>query len=146
MAISQLRVVTFLTKPFVYYDTKMQLTGICVKILKQLSRDLNFDYNISRINDCHYGSETMDGKWSGLIGELQRDNADIAIQAISVTEERSRVVNFTAPFMMSGIAAAMKATHVDQGGESKISQNYMRILYPTVKAGIRENAALPSFR
>ena len=125
MVISHLRVVTFLTKPFVYYDTKLQLTGICIKILKQLSRDLNFEYNISRIDDAHYGSEMTNGEWSGLIGELQRDNADIAIQAISVTEERSRVVNFTAPFMMSGIAAAMEATNEDRGGESKISHNYM---------------------
>ena len=116
MTNTTLTVITFETEPFVYRNRKGEYAGICVRILKQLSNDLGFHYVIRESEDEHFGVET-DGEWSGLIGELIRPTgyADMAIQTISVTENRSRVVNFTAPFMMSGISAMMEATDTSRG-------------------------------
>ena len=113
-----LRVITFETDPFVYHNRKSEYSGICIKILRQLSKDLGFEYTINESVDAHYGVEA-DGKWTGLIGALQRNEADMALQTISVTEDRSKVVDFTAPYMMSGISAMMEATDMTGGGESK---------------------------
>ena len=115
-----LRVVTFVQEPFVYHNTKSEYSGICIKILRQLSKDLGFEFNITESDDAHYGIET-NGEWSGLIGALHRNEADMAVQTISVTEERSGVVNFTAPFMMSGISAMMEATERTGQGKSRES-------------------------
>ena len=98
-------------------DEKGEHSGICHKILQQLQEDLAFTADIKFFNHTNYGSYDETTKnWTGLIGELQAGNADMAAQTITVTAQRGAVVNFTAPFMMSGIAAMMKAVN-SQGGK-----------------------------
>ena len=152
----ELRVVTFITKPYVYRNRKNELVGTCIKILNQLSNDLGFNYKINCAKQDQYGVEntgaplikfvifslswqdeysiqeihkieyfsTLAGKWTGLIGELQENRADIAVQTISVTENRSKVVNFTAPFTMTGITAMMEEQQHDAGTDE--SENHYK--------------------
>lgn len=51
-----------------------------------------------------YGGEIQPGVWNGMIGELIKRTADVAVAAITVTPKRSKVVDFSHPFMESGIS------------------------------------------
>lgn len=58
------------------------------------------------IGNDFIGEPTPDGNWTGCIGSLQRNEADIAICSIAVTEERSKVVAFTHPYMYTPVTFA----------------------------------------
>ena len=50
-----------------------------------------------------YGS--FDGsRWSGIVGELVENRADLAVAPLTITAEREQVVDFTKPFMTFGAA------------------------------------------
>ena len=64
-------------------------------VLDTLKFDLNFTYIVIQPNDGLYGQELDNGSWTGLVGELDKKQADIAVSDLSVTEQRSKVVDFT---------------------------------------------------
>lgn len=57
-----------------------------------------------------YGVENPNvaGGWDGIVGELVRREADLAIASMTITSERERVVDFSKPFMSLGIAIMIK--------------------------------------
>jgi ionotropic glutamate receptor NMDA 1 len=67
-----------------------------------LENDLGFKADLHVVKDGKYGA-LNDGKWNGLIGELVRGEADLAIADLTITDSRSRAVNFTQPFLHSGM-------------------------------------------
>ncbi|XP_054715427.1 glutamate receptor ionotropic, kainate 5-like [Uloborus diversus] len=50
--------------------------------------------------DNEWGRINKNGSWTGLIGMLQRNEADFAISSVSVTEERSFAVDFSVPYVI----------------------------------------------
>ena len=66
-----------------------------VDVLKTLKNDLNFTYTIKYPSDMSYGQLLDNGSWNGIVGELHKQNADIGLCDLSVTEQRSKVVDFT---------------------------------------------------
>ena len=66
-----------------------------VDLLNILAFNLNFTYTIKQPKDMSYGQILDNGSWNGIIGELHRRNADIGLCDLAVTEQRSRVVDFT---------------------------------------------------
>ena len=64
-------------------------------VLDTLKFDLNFTYIVRQPKDISYGQELDNGSWTGLVGELDKKQADIAVSDLSVTEQRSKVVDFT---------------------------------------------------
>ena len=49
------------------------------------------------VSDGFYGSK-VNGTWNGMIGELYRNEADLAAAQLTDTEARSKVVDFVAPY------------------------------------------------
>ncbi len=45
-----------------------------------------------------------DGNWNGMIGELVRHEADLAISSLTITLVREQAVEFSLPFMNLGIS------------------------------------------
>jgi hypothetical protein len=62
------------------------------------------------VKDGKYGAENPNspGGWDGVVGELIRHEADIAIASMTITSERERVIDFSKPFMSLGISIMIK--------------------------------------
>lgn len=62
------------------------------------------------VKDGKYGAENPNspGGWDGIVGELVRHEADIAVASMTITSERERVIDFSKPFMSLGISIMIK--------------------------------------
>ncbi|XP_029165094.1 glutamate receptor ionotropic, kainate 2-like isoform X2 [Nylanderia fulva] len=77
--------------------------GFGVDIIERISKILGFNYTLQV--EAQTGSENpITGKWSGMLGKLMNDEADMAISDLTITSERESVVDFTNPFMNLGIS------------------------------------------
>lgn len=54
-------------------------------------------------NNVWYGF-VQNGKWNGLIAELVNRKTDMVMTSLMINSEREAVVDFTVPFMETGIA------------------------------------------
>ena len=83
--------------------------GYCIDLLRKLTNQLGFKVRLHVTKDGKHGSKnSTTGQWSGLIGELVRGDADMALGDLTVSEERSKVVDFTESFMDIGIGILVK--------------------------------------
>ena len=83
--------------------------GYCIDLLKMLISDLHLAVRLHVVKDARYGSKnSTTEQWSGLIGELVRGEADIALGDLTDSQERSMVVDFTQSFIDTGIGVLVK--------------------------------------
>ncbi|XP_055958856.1 glutamate receptor U1-like, partial [Patella vulgata] len=60
------------------------------------------------VADGNYGGQNEVGEWQGLVGQLTRQEVDIVIADLSLTKERSRVIDFILPpFHTTNLAALL---------------------------------------
>lgn len=62
--------------------------GIDGFLLKDLSKTLDFDYELYVPEDGEYGRINSDGKWTGILGMLDRGEVDMGFGSMFVTEKR----------------------------------------------------------
>lgn len=48
------------------------------------------------------------GDWNGMVGELVRNEADMAIAPLTISLQRQTAIDFTMPFMRIGISIMIK--------------------------------------
>ena len=90
-------------------------TGYCIDLLKLLMRELGFSVIIQVVKDGKYGAlNHTTGKWSGLIGEVIGGEADIALADLTINEQRSKVIDFTHPFLDAGMGVLVKVARRDK--------------------------------
>lgn len=83
--------------------------GYCVDLMNELTKIVDFEYEIYTVPDGMYGSKDSNEEWTGLIGELVNTKADLALASLSVLPERELVVDFTIPYYEPvGITILMK--------------------------------------
>ncbi|KAG8194662.1 hypothetical protein JTE90_003132 [Oedothorax gibbosus] len=82
--------------------------GFCVDLIVELSKILHFDYEIRLVKDKEYGKRKANGRWSGMIGEVMRGEAHMAVAGLSINFKREKAVDFTMPFMNTGISILFK--------------------------------------
>lgn len=46
--------------------------GYCIDLLDRIAEHRQFKYTIHEVRDKAYGSKDANGKWNGMVGELQR--------------------------------------------------------------------------
>ncbi|XP_067949730.1 glutamate receptor 4-like [Watersipora subatra] len=80
--------------------------GYAIDLVARLAKTVGFNYVIKPVKD--HGNLQADGNWSGMIGELIAKRADLAVADLTITSERERVVEFSAPFMNLGISIMIK--------------------------------------
>lgn len=89
-----------------------QYEGFAVDLIHELSKLVNFKYRWREVADKKYGSkETLANGttvWNGMIGEIVRGQADLAIVDLTITAQREEAVDFTLPFMNTGISILFK--------------------------------------
>ncbi|XP_033743404.1 glutamate receptor-like isoform X2 [Pecten maximus] len=87
---------------------KHKFEGFCIDLAARIADYVNFTYDICLVKDLTYGTKVENGTWNGMIGELTRREADLAIAPITISSARERVVDFTKPFMSLGISIMIK--------------------------------------
>ncbi|XP_075228817.1 glutamate receptor IB [Lycorma delicatula] len=84
--------------------------GYCKDLADLIAKRLGISYELRIVKDGQYGAENSDvkGGWDGMVGELIRKEADMAIAPMTITSERERVIDFSKPFMSLGISIMIK--------------------------------------
>lgn len=96
--------------PFDTVDENGDPTGVDVDLIKAFGEYAGYDIKIE------------DTAWDGLIPSLQTGKADLVISAMSITDERDKVVDFSKPYAMARIAVlagADSAAETDADFDSK---------------------------
>ncbi|KAM9746244.1 LOW QUALITY PROTEIN: glutamate receptor, ionotropic, N-methyl D-aspartate 2Ca [Menidia menidia] len=83
--------------------TKLCCKGFCIDILKKLSRTIKFSYDLYLVTNGKHG-KLVRGIWNGMIGEVFYRRADMAIGSLTINEERSEIIDFSVPFVETGIS------------------------------------------
>ncbi|XP_035223525.1 glutamate receptor ionotropic, delta-1-like [Stegodyphus dumicola] len=95
--------------PYVEVDEnengELMLSGIEGKFLDLVLKSIGLPYKIVMPPDKEWGSRLPNGSWSGIIGRVQRGEADIGISA-AITEQRLAVVDFSTPYSIESITFA----------------------------------------
>ncbi|XP_062614657.1 glutamate receptor ionotropic, NMDA 2B-like isoform X1 [Saccostrea cucullata] len=78
--------------------------GLCIDILRVLSSKMQFDYELYEVPDQTWGlPDQQTGEWNGLIKQIQDGLADMVLTSLKITPKRSEVVDFSIPFLETGI-------------------------------------------
>lgn len=81
--------------------------GYTVDLLNQLAQVLQFTYVIRLVADGNYGSNST-GTWNGMMAEVMEGVAHMAVADLTITPSRDSAVDFTMPFMNTGISILFK--------------------------------------
>jgi ABC-type amino acid transport substrate-binding protein len=74
--------------------------GYIPDLLEHIARLTNSKFTLKIVSDGKYGAKDNNAaKWNGMIGEVIDEHAHVAAAAITVSQERSAVVDFTDHFM-----------------------------------------------
>ncbi|KAI5647011.1 receptor family ligand binding region domain-containing protein [Phthorimaea operculella] len=96
-------VTSILLEPYLMQKTEYghrdELIGFCKDLAELVARKMGIKYELRVVKDAEYGIESPLEGWTGMIGEIVRKEADIAIAPLAVTPDRERVVDFSEPFL-----------------------------------------------
>jgi len=81
--------------------------GFCVDLVKELSKEVKFKYEFYLVEGGGYGS-FKNGRWTGMIADLRAQKADMAVIDMSITSIRQTAVDFTMPYMTTGVGILYK--------------------------------------
>ncbi|XP_041674486.1 glutamate receptor ionotropic, kainate 2 isoform X1 [Drosophila eugracilis] len=108
-------VITILETPYVMMHYGKNFTGnerfygFCVDILETISHEVGFDYILDLVPDRKYGAKDPEtGEWNGMVAQLMKNKADLAVGSMTITYARESVIDFTKPFMNLGISILFK--------------------------------------
>ncbi|XP_011061884.1 PREDICTED: glutamate receptor ionotropic, kainate 2-like isoform X2 [Acromyrmex echinatior] len=108
-------VITILETPYVMmhheknYTGNSRFYGFCMDLLAAVAREVGFSYRLELVPDRKYGARDPEtGEWNGIVRELMRHRADLAVGSMTINYARERVIDFTKPFMNLGISILFK--------------------------------------
>ncbi|XP_054721270.1 glutamate receptor ionotropic, kainate glr-3-like [Uloborus diversus] len=76
----------------------MMESGPEAELLKTVREKLGFRYQILKPQDGEWGRQLPNGSWTGLVGMLNRKEADIAAGCITITYQRHKACGFSIPY------------------------------------------------
>ncbi|XP_040212898.1 glutamate receptor ionotropic, NMDA 2A [Rana temporaria] len=84
--------------------------GFCIDILKKLSSTVKFTYDLYLVTNGKHGKK-INNVWNGMIGEVVYKRAVMAVGSLTINEERSEVVDFSVPFVETGISVMVSRSN-----------------------------------
>lgn len=96
-------------------DQRYCCRGYCMDLLKELSKKINFTYSLALSPDGQFGNYIIRNhsgigkkEWTGLIGELVSERADMIVAPLTINPERAEFIEFSKPFKYQGITILEK--------------------------------------
>ncbi|XP_076845092.1 putative glutamate receptor [Brachyhypopomus gauderio] len=102
-----LKVTTITQEPYTI-SKGSELEGYCMELLTKLASRVGFKYTLHLVKDGKFGSKDDRGIWTGMIGEVVRGEADLALAPLTLTAVRETAVDMTKPFMQTGLSFVMR--------------------------------------
>ncbi|XP_035219402.1 glutamate receptor 4-like [Stegodyphus dumicola] len=102
-----LRVTSILVEPFLKIHADGKYEGYVIDLLEELMKVIGRSYVLNLVKDEAYGV-LYDGRWNGMIGELVRGEADLAVAPLTKTKERETAIDFSKSFMLLGLNILLK--------------------------------------
>ncbi|PSN46811.1 Ionotropic receptor 145 [Blattella germanica] len=91
-----------------------KLSGFYGEVWSVLQEKLKFKENFLEPRDGgSYGSQSMNGTWSGMMGMLVRNEADIAIGGFALTPERLEAIDFLPPMVEGSVTVYIRQPDLD---------------------------------
>ncbi|KAM9785911.1 putative glutamate receptor [Neosynchiropus ocellatus] len=116
-----LSIVTIKEEPYLTVN-QGEFEGYCVDLTLELSKLVGFNYDMRLVQDGRYGALDSQGQWTGMIGDVIRGNADLAVAPLTLTATREMAVDMTTPFMLTGISFLMlKDSMAEESGFSLLA-------------------------
>ena len=81
--------------------------GLIIEFFQLIIADLNVKVDLYIVADGKYGAFT-NGRWNGLIGDVAYGKADMAVAGLTITSDRSSVVDFTVPYLQADMGIIVK--------------------------------------
>ncbi|XP_033023477.1 glutamate receptor ionotropic, NMDA 2A-like isoform X1 [Lacerta agilis] len=91
-------------------NVKKCCKGFCIDILKKLSKAIKFTYDLYLVTNGKHGKK-INNEWNGMIGEVVKKQAVMAVGSLTINGERSEVVDFSVPFVETGISVMVSRSN-----------------------------------
>ncbi|XP_071544649.1 glutamate receptor U1-like isoform X2 [Panulirus ornatus] len=99
-----LKVLTFVWEPSIFYfrtenGTLLFRYGVDIDLTKTLSHVLNFTIQFEEPpNDERWGRLTENGSFTGLLGQVNRSQADVGVANLYVPQRQVNIIEYSAPY------------------------------------------------
>uniref|UniRef100_A0A7N6ALZ2 Glutamate receptor n=1 Tax=Anabas testudineus TaxID=64144 RepID=A0A7N6ALZ2_ANATE len=84
--------------------------GFCIDILKKIARNVKFTYDLYLVTNGKHGKK-INNVWNGMVGEVVYKKAAMAVGSLTINEERSEVIDFSVPFVETGISVMVSRSN-----------------------------------
>ncbi|XP_063079938.1 glutamate receptor ionotropic, NMDA 2B [Engraulis encrasicolus] len=84
--------------------------GFCIDILKKIAKSVKFTYDLYLVTNGKHGKK-VNGTWNGMVGEVATKKAHMAVGSLTINEERSEVIDFSVPFIETGISVMVSRSN-----------------------------------
>merc|ERR1712242_65116 len=78
--------------------------GFCVDLAQEIGKVAGIAYKLQTPSDGKYEKIISSGDWNGMIGDLINERADIALADLTINKDRMDAVDFSVPFMNTGVS------------------------------------------
>ncbi|XP_064171391.1 glutamate receptor ionotropic, NMDA 2A-like [Anguilla rostrata] len=84
--------------------------GFCIDILKKIAQNVKFTYDLYLVTNGKHGKK-INNVWNGMVGEVVYKKAVMAVGSLTINEERSEVIDFSVPFVETGISVMVSRSN-----------------------------------
>ncbi|XP_063885602.1 probable glutamate receptor [Scylla paramamosain] len=97
---------------------KIWFNGYLVNIIDYLASGLNFSYSFSVPADGTFGTQLENGSYTGMVGQIHQQKADISLGPFAMNPVRAEAVEFSFPYLIESlkVIAGRGSVEVDPWG------------------------------